>query len=168
MLVSVLMIALSLVSGDVSGIQWNSDYAQALKTATTAGKPLAVFIGTGQNGWQAVEGSRGLSAEATKMLKDKYVCLYVDTATADGKELADSFESRGQATLVLSDKSAKFQAFKQAGPLPGGRLEQVLGQYVAYEVPQSVIRSSYYSGPTGGSPAYSGGYRSSVGGACKG
>jgi hypothetical protein len=168
MLVSVLMIALSQVSGDISGIQWNSDYAQALKAATNAGKPLAVFIGTGQNGWQAMEGSRGLSAEATRMLKDKYVCLYVDSASADGKELADSFESRGQATLVLSDRSAKFQAFKQAGPLPAGRLEQVLGQYVAYEVPQSVIRSSYYSGPIGGTPVHTAGFRGSVGGACRG
>jgi hypothetical protein len=165
MFAAMLVIALSQVTGNVATVEWNHDYAQALKVASSAGKPLAVFIGSGARGWEGVAGNGELSAEAVKLLRERYVCLYVDSATADGKELADSFEVRASSTLVLSDKSARYQAFKQSGPLANGRLEQVLGQYVSYEVPQSVIRTSYYS--NGSAPIY----RSSIGGSagvCRG
>jgi hypothetical protein len=138
--------------------EWSHDYGKALKEAMGRGKPIAIFIGSGKEGWQSVE-TGGLSNEASQLLKQHYVCLYVDTDTTDGKELADSFQMAGKRpALVISDKTAKWQAFKQAGPLEGGRLEQALKQYTAYEVPQSQIQRAYYSGPPAGAPIYTGGF----------
>jgi hypothetical protein len=159
MFASILVMAVSPLLAPASlSPEWNHDYGRALKDATAAGKPIAIFIGSGKDGWQAV-GKGTLSSDAVKLLKERYVCLYVDTSTVDGKELAGAFDAGEQPTLVISDKSARYQAFKQHGPLPEEKLEQALNQYTAYEIPQSQIqRTSYYSGPQGTVSTYPGGF----------
>ncbi len=159
MFASMLFIAFSPLAAHASLTpEWSHDYGKALREATSQGRPIAIVIGSGKDGWQSV-GTGGLSSEASRLLKENYVCLYVDTTTEDGRELAAAFEMGNRPALVISDKTAKYQAFKQAGPLEAGRLEQALQQYTAYEVPQSQIqRVSYYSGPPVGAPTYIGGF----------
>ena len=161
MYASVFVIALSQVLANNASlaVDWNHDYAKALKNAAGAGKALAIFIGSGNDGWQAV-GSGSVSPEALKLLRERYVCLYVDAATADGKELAKDFEATQLPTLVISDKTATYQAVKQTGPLASGGLERMLEQYVAYDVQPSIMRASYYSGPSISTPT-------SIGGGCR-
>jgi hypothetical protein len=146
--------------------EWSHEYAKALKLASGAGKPLVVFVGSGTEGWRTVaEG--GVSPEALKLLKERYVCLYVDTATTEGREVADSFEVGRRTALIISDKAAKYQAYKQPGPIASASLDEVLQKYVAYQIPESQIqRASYYSGPPAGTPTYTGGFGGGFGRGC--
>jgi hypothetical protein len=101
-----------LTGGAVSAPAWHSDYAKALSAATAQHKPVAVFIGQGESGYeQIVKG--GIPSPAAELLAKKYVCVYVDTATSAGKSLAGQFElKRG---LVISTKDGSRQALWHKG-----------------------------------------------------
>ena len=105
---------------------WQPDYATAYAQSSTAHKPLAVFIGHGAGGACCVV-SKGLTAEENKALADKYVVLYVDADSADGKKLAQSFQiTEG---LVISDATGGLQALKHGGGLSHEELGGYLTKY---------------------------------------
>jgi hypothetical protein len=167
MFAPVMLIALTEIAlANVVVPDWKLDYATALRDAGVANKPLAVLMGRGKEGWQQVSASGGLKPEAVKLLKERYVCLYVDTGTTAGRELAQAFGNSEPAGLVLSDKSAKYQIFKQSGPLDDPRLQRALEAHVAYEVPQHLIqRTNYYQPAAHAAPTYVGGFGGLGGGA---
>src|SRR5687767_8087904 len=100
---------------------WMTDYKQARELGSREQKPLVVVIGSEGTPWaklaKATEADPALSAT----LAEKFVCLYVDTATEPGQQLAKAFEIAGTG-LVISDRSGAFQAFRTAGELPADQL----------------------------------------------
>src|SRR5262249_45327217 len=100
-----------------SGPAWLADYHLATKLCLRANKPLAVVVGTGSEGWQKLGKQGSLSAHAKEILASEYVCLYVDTATAKGKRLAEAFEIPDGLGIVISDRTAEYQAFRHEGDL---------------------------------------------------
>ncbi len=54
-------------------LSWQGDYATACRVAKREQKPLAVFVGSGPQGWQKVSNDGQLSTEARKLLADHYV-----------------------------------------------------------------------------------------------
>jgi hypothetical protein len=108
-------------------------YAKALNRASVEQKPVAVFIGHGNEGFQKLITDGTLSADVTKSLKSDYVCVYVDATTEAGKELAGSFQmSEG---LVISDKSGQLQALRHEGTLPAAALTQYTSAYARPATP---------------------------------
>ena len=90
-------------------------YYQASQLVEQEKKPLAVFLGTGQKGWEKVAGS--LSPEAEKVLTAGYLCAYVDTTTPEGEKLAQAFEIKNGVGIVISDRKGVKQAFWHQGTL---------------------------------------------------
>src|SRR5205823_2351991 len=73
-------------------------YFQASQLVEQEKKPLAVFLGTGQKGWEMVAGSLG--SEAEKVLSAGYLCAYVDTTTPEGEKLAQAFQIKNGVGIV--------------------------------------------------------------------
>src|SRR5207245_11277078 len=89
---------------------WYADYAAAQILGREQSKPLAVFVGSGDEGWNQVNRDGRLAKEIKQLLADTYICVYVDTAQANGKGLAAELEiSNG---LVVSDQTGTYQAFR--------------------------------------------------------
>jgi hypothetical protein len=153
---------------------WFNDYGTAQQRVTTVQKPMAVFVGSGQEGWGKVLKDGTLDPALKKLLAEKFVCLYVDTDTTAGRALASSFEvaSRG---LIISDRKGTAQAYSLSGALTRAELALTLEKYadggqvvqatetlvreapavvrpatVTYPtyVPQYRVVPSYYSGST--------------------
>ena len=61
-------------------------------------------------------------------LRNKYVCLFVDTDTTDGQRVARLFDISGPG-LVISDRSGEFQAYRHAGELPAVEMANTLTQH---------------------------------------
>ncbi|HZZ79409.1 MAG TPA: hypothetical protein VFE62_12875, partial [Gemmataceae bacterium] len=99
-------------------------------------KPVLVVIGNGANGWNQV--IRDASPEAMQLMAQKYVCVYIDTATSAGKQLAQAFEISGSG-LVISDRTGGLQAFWHQGNLNGEAVASVLTRY---SDPQFSVRTT--------------------------
>jgi hypothetical protein len=123
MYTSLVVMALAGISGATPSASWQS-YAQASQTVEKERKPLAVFLGTGQNGWEQVAGS--LSSEAEKVLAASYLCAYVDTNSPEGKKLAQAFAMKNGVGVVLSDRTGTNQAYWHDGNLPQTELVRQL------------------------------------------
>jgi hypothetical protein len=108
---------------------WQGSYAEAVRLGKAAHKPLAVFVGSGRQGWQAVSEDGRLSGPVKELLRDRYVCVYVDRSRPAGRELADSFEMPTGPGLVLSDHGGENQAFRHEGTLTNADLERSLLRY---------------------------------------
>jgi hypothetical protein len=67
---------------------WQTDYWKGMALAAEQGKPMAVFIARGDNGYGRVVSDGAIPAEAGRLLRDSFVCVYVNVDTADGKSLA--------------------------------------------------------------------------------
>lgn len=90
-------------------IAWSQDYAQARQQSAAESKPMAVILGNGQLP------EDGLTKEVSDLLSTYYVCVYVDTTSPKGKELATAF---GMTTgIVLSDRTGAFETYRQQGAL---------------------------------------------------
>jgi hypothetical protein len=124
---------------------WNRSYHPAVKLAETAHRPMAVVIGNGAEGWNAICANGTLEPAVAKLLAEHYVCLYVDAGDEDGKVVAAAFEADKLPTLVISDKTAKYQAFRQSGTMTNERLSQTLQRFAAYEVQSNIpsARTTY-------------------------
>src|SRR4051812_19470731 len=93
---------------------FHSDYLAAKAQVATAGKPMAVFVSSGKAGWESVVREGGFDPAVTKILSEKFVCLYVDASTPTGKSLAAAFQV-GDRGVVLSDRTGTKQAYSAAG-----------------------------------------------------
>jgi hypothetical protein len=85
---------------------WLTDYGAARERVTAVGKPMAVFVASGQEGWTKVVRDGGLSPEARKLLTEKFVCLYVNTDTTAGRTLAGALgDVAGVQPVRRSDRN---------------------------------------------------------------
>lgn len=133
MYTSVVLVALSgyLAQGAVipERPSWMDDYSLACKRGLADGKPLAVFIGSGNQGWEKLSKSGTLGKEVKRLLEDHYVCVYIDTSRRTGRQLAEDFDCSERVGLVLSDHTGKVQAFRHEGELKNSELERYLRKY---------------------------------------
>ncbi|HKB02956.1 MAG TPA: hypothetical protein VKD90_12095 [Gemmataceae bacterium] len=142
---------------------WLTDYGAARERVTAVGKPMAVFVASGQDGWTKVVRDGALSPDARKLLIEKYVCLYVNTETTAGRSLAGAFQvARG---LVISDRAGTSQAYSLSGDLTGTELVQALERYADRDIrtTETIVREapatvrpavSYQVQPTYYAPQY--------------
>src|SRR5437763_9575547 len=111
--------ALALVALTVGNLSssplWLHDYKAAQAQVSSAHKPMAVFVGSGQAGYQSAVRD-GFDPAISKLLAEKFVCLYVDTSTAQGKKLATAFQV-GARGVVLSDRTGLTQSYSAAGTI---------------------------------------------------
>jgi hypothetical protein len=154
---------------------WQKDYAQALAVASSELKPVAVFIGHGTTTPTKMVVDGRIPTEAARLLRDKYVCVFIDTDTPAGKELAGRFAvTEG---LVISGPGGQVQALRHSGAVEGADLTGKLTQYAttgqpattattgvvpaaAYQpapvyqpaVPTYRVAPAYYGSPFGGTP----------------
>jgi len=125
---------------------WHHDYAQALTRAQAEKKPVAVFIGSGANGWKTSCQEGELSVEVRRLLADHYVCVYIDTERPAQQSVARSFEA-GQAPLVvLSSHNGAYQAYRHSGKFANAGLAQALQRHASEDIlevheERAVIRS---------------------------
>jgi hypothetical protein len=129
---------------------WLRDYDQARKEGQRASKPLAVFIGTGDQGYDRVSQGGKLSAAANRLLKAHYVCVYLNTDTPQGRRLATAFKIQDKTGIVLSDRTGDYQAFCYPGALRDDELTSSLKRFadpnllVRTTVTSPYERVSYY------------------------
>jgi hypothetical protein len=138
---STFIIALAgfVASAGLDSPSWQADYGSAQRLGREGGKPLAVFIGSGKAGWNQITGDRQLGAEAKQLLAKTYICVYVDTAVATGKELASEFQIPKGPGLIVSDHTGRYQAFHHQGDLTG---DELLGYLRRYANPKRVVRTT--------------------------
>ncbi|HVK09227.1 MAG TPA: hypothetical protein VM597_10660 [Gemmataceae bacterium] len=131
----------SVTTGNLATPTWQTDYRAAQAAVTVSGKPLAVFIANG-TGWESVV-TDGIDANTKKVLAEKFVCLFIDATTFEGRNLATAFQvGRG---LVISDRTGTVQAYSVAGDLTKSELATVLTKYsdgTAVETTETVLRGS--------------------------
>lgn len=104
---------------------WQTDYAAAKAAAATQHKPMAVFIGQGAEGLKKMLDDGTIPADAAKVLRDNYVCVYLDTDAA--KDVAGPFDLK--AGLVINTEAGNVQAVRHGGAVSGAGLTRELTQY---------------------------------------
>ncbi len=125
---------------------WLDDYATAQRTVRSAHKPMAVFVGSGKEGWTRVVQDGAVDSAVTRLLAQKYVCVYVDTDTASGRALAGAFQVANRA-LIISDASGSSQAYSLSGTLTRAELGDALAKYADPERPSSVTETIVREAP---------------------
>lgn len=108
---------------------WHSDYSLARSEAGRAAKPLAVFIASGENGWERLLDEGKFTPATFQALRAGYVCVFVNTDTKPGRKLADQFEFADGPALVLSDRGGDHQAYRRHGAMPEGEFRRVLAKF---------------------------------------
>lgn len=96
---------------------WSTDYVQARKQGAVEKKPVAVFLGSGKDGWTQLVRGGVLGVEQNQILANNYICMYADQATPEGKALARSLEIGQRIGIVISDHSGQYMAFHHEGDL---------------------------------------------------
>jgi hypothetical protein len=125
------LLMLTLTAGELPAPApgWNVDYLLARRRAAEVEKPLAVFIGLGEKGWQALGAEGQLSPEVYRLLAEQYVCVYLDASGWAGYAWAKAFDADGAPMLILSDRSGNYQAFRHVGALSNESLLEALQRY---------------------------------------
>jgi hypothetical protein len=132
MYTSILLVALTGVAPSAEGdkaVKWSLDYTAAGKQAASEKKPLAVFLAPGQGAYQTIGRDGGLGAEAEALLARQYVCVHIDTATSQGKALAQAFDIPDGLGIVISDRTGEKQTFRHEGDLARADLVRYLTRY---------------------------------------
>jgi hypothetical protein len=165
MYTSLLLVALSgmVPAAGLDAPSWQADYGAARKQGTTQEKPLAVFVGSGQAGWNQLDQDGRLSARAKRLLASDYVCVYVDTQTEAGRHLADELEISNGLGMVLSDRSGKVQAFRHEGDLADATLVSYLERF---SDPNLVVKTTVTNPAPQRSYAPAANYCPTCGGGC--
>lgn len=127
-LIGLVALLSSAVPSNIQTPTWASGYMSARETVTSAHKPMAVFFGKGAGAWDKVVKEGAFDPAINQMLASKYVCVYVDTTTVDGYNLARTFEVSGKG-LVISDATGKNQAFSLSGEMSKAELKDKLALY---------------------------------------
>jgi hypothetical protein len=127
---------------------WRTDYGEAVQAGKTQGKPLAVFVSSGADGYEQVSRGGPLSPAARALLAKAYVCVYADTTQPVGKRLAEALEISGRG-LVISDRSGQSQAFHHVGELTDAELTRTLERFASVGTVRTTetnttSRASYY------------------------
>jgi hypothetical protein len=138
--------------GAEESLSWMKDYHAARKECASQNKPLAVFLGTGKNGPDKVV--RDGLTDSNRQLLARYIPVYIDTTTEQGRELAQQFEMPGGQGIIISNRTGDLQAFRHEGELSSSDLTSRLERYadsghvVSTTDTLGDVRSSFY-GPTG-------------------
>ena len=127
-LMAIVALSGSLAPAAKPEFQAQTDYGHALRKAADEKKPIAVLIGKG-DGFAKLMTDAGLSADAKKLLAEKYVCLSVNVETAAGKALADQFQLTDG--LVISSAGGTHQAFRQSGTVSPTELGKQVATYAS-------------------------------------
>ena len=136
---------------------WQSSYSVGLEIGQKAGKPVAVFVGSGLQGQAALVKEGQFSADALKVLAQKYVCVYLDRSQTANQHLVRDLGIT-QAGVVVSDRTGNYQAFHQDGVIALDVLTRQLNRFadpklvVSTTVSNTTARVSYYSGANGTAP----------------
>jgi hypothetical protein len=112
-----------------AGPRWHRDYYQARGQAKQEGKPLAVFVGSGWQGYTQLSRERRLSPQTQRLLAANYVCMYADTKSHTGRGLANELAIRQERGVVLSDRTGALQAFYHDGDLDDADLNRYLRRF---------------------------------------
>ncbi len=145
------------------GPDWKTDYRAAVQEGQKERKPLAVFVGSGPEGYQKVVRFGALTPSLEKILAGHYVCVYLDTSKPDGQRFARQVRLPNGG-LVLSDRSGLFQAFRHDGALYPWDLKRHLlkhsgrnsrtgtygAQAASNAAPRRVVTPQFYGGGFGG------------------
>jgi hypothetical protein len=129
---------------------WATSYSDAQSQAAAQKKPLVIVFGSGAKGWANVVREDGPTPQVSRLLAEHYVCVYVDTANAEGKTLAQTFAINGSVGMVISDRAGSVQAFWHQGDLSNQQMTQYLQKYadpqVAINGTETVntFRNSFY------------------------
>jgi hypothetical protein len=139
MYTSVAMIALSglLAAEPQRGPQWLTSYPEANQQGRNERRPLAIFFGPGKKGPDKLVRKGKLTSGLRKILSDKYVCVYVNTRTKTGKQLAKRF--RVTKGLIISDRKGKLLALRHEGKISARDLRRYLKRYAD---PHLVVRTT--------------------------
>ena len=144
-ILAVVALAGSLAPGAKPEFQAQTDYSQALRQASNEKKPMAVLIGKGDVFAKMMKDAE-LSAEAKKVLTEKYVCVSVNIDTEAGKTLAGQFQLTDG--LVISSAGGTHQALRQAGTVTATELSKHATTYAnGPNIPTTTV--------TAGAPAVS-------------
>ena len=144
----------------------HKSYGLARVQSVSVNKPIAVFIGSGDKGWEEISTEGKFERDVRKILSANYVCVYVDSSRGAGKELASAFEVTDGSGLVISNRSGTLQAFRHQGTLTNYELEWYLKRYADPDLvvqntettaPAQPVYPSYYQPVNYG---YSSGFRS--------
>src|SRR5262249_16616743 len=146
------LLALQVVGLPTVPANWTYDYDLALQRGRAANKPVAVFIGTGKDGWKAICEEGEMGPEVRRRLADHYVCVDVDAGRASQQEMAQSFEAGRSPLVVLSTRDRAYQAYRHSGALGNASLAKALRRYATEEpaTPQASAPAAnvvYYEAP---------------------
>lgn len=160
-ILAVIALSGSLVPAAKSDFQAQTDYGRALKVAATEKKPMAVLIGKGDS-FAKLMSDKALTEEAKKLLSEKYVCVAVNTDTADGKDLAGQF-GLADGGLVISSAGGTYQALWQSGAVTASELSKHVATYASGSAApattvtagaQTATPATIYAPPTPVTPSY--------------
>ena len=127
MYTSVMIIAAGLVTGQTATMA--TDYWEAEAQAKKAAKPLAVFLGSGKDGYVQVSRDGKLTPAMQKLLSEKYTPVYLDLTDETAKGLAKAFQITRGKGLVISDRTCRKQAFRHDGELSADDLTRHLERH---------------------------------------
>jgi hypothetical protein len=159
-MITTTLAVLALAGGIGSGVipstpNWQTDYAQAMNRASAEGKPMAVFIGHGPDQLRKLQSDGSISAEAGKLLARSYICVYLDSDAASGKDLVGRFEIN--EGLIISSPGGNLQAYRHNGAVSGADLTKSLTQFAGAGQPSTTVTagapvvrraSPYYTYPS--------------------
>jgi hypothetical protein len=134
---------------------WHHDYRQARDVGSRENKPLVVVIGSGKTDWANLAKPAEQDGSINQTLRSSYVCLFVDTDTTDGQQLARTFDMAGPG-VVISNRSGEVEAYRKAGEVPAVELAKELvnhtnDDYVTKKLtppPAAPAQPTYYRIPT--------------------
>jgi hypothetical protein len=110
------------------GPMWMKDYATALKCSREQHKPLAIFVGCGEDGWRKVVRGGKSGAEVEHMLSKEFVCLYLDAESPAGKRMAETLKVPGDMGLVLGDRNGEHIEHRHVGAMSNDDLSDCLSR----------------------------------------
>ena len=142
MYTSLVLLALTGFTSSAENVEapsWQTDYSLAKKQGEGDKKPVAVFIGSGKEGWDKLVRKGSLGKEHLKALANSYVCLYLDTTTPDGKRMAKLLDINNGLGLVISDHTGAVMAFHHEGDLASADLAKYLTRFAD---PERVVRTT--------------------------
>ena len=140
--IALMVLASNLATANVASPTFSTDYSHARSEVATQRKPMAVFVGTGKDGWNQVVTQSPMDTTVKDMLASKFVCLYIDRNTTQGKDLAQKFDLADSDGLVISDRSGNLQAYSHQGKLETSEITRVLTTYAAPEMPVQKTESN--------------------------
>ncbi len=112
----------------VMGTMWMKDYATALKCSREQHKPLAIFVGCGEDGWRKVVRGGKVGKDTEHMLSKEFVCLYVDAETPAGKKMATALKVSDDMGLVLGDRNGEYIEHRHVGSMSNDDLSNCLSR----------------------------------------